>query len=100
MSRINARPPNAANLPRPPCQSAEAAPCKDMSSMKASIALVIPLTVALCTTSAHAQQAGRTPLTVKIGVLSDMSGLYADIGGAGLGVGARQVCVGVIPPKP
>jgi branched-chain amino acid transport system substrate-binding protein len=58
--------------------------------MKASIALVIPLTVALCTTSAHAQQAGRTPLTVKIGVLSDMSGLYADIGGPGSVVAARM----------
>ena len=33
--------------------------------------------------SAQAQQTGETPLTVKIGVLSDMSGLYADVGGPG-----------------
>jgi branched-chain amino acid transport system substrate-binding protein len=58
--------------------------------MKASIAPVILLTVTLCTTSAYAQQAGKTPLTVKIGVLSDMSGLYADIGGPGSVVAARM----------
>ena len=37
------------------------------------------LSAALACGSAHAQQ-----VTVKIGVLSDMSSLYADIGGPGL----------------
>ncbi len=58
--------------------------------MRASIVLVMPLTVALCATSAEAQQPDKTPLTVKIGVLSDMSGLYADIGGSGSVVAARM----------
>jgi branched-chain amino acid transport system substrate-binding protein len=51
--------------------------------MRTSILLAIPLTIALCAAPAHAQQPGKTPSTVKIGVLSDMSGLYADIGGPG-----------------
>ena len=51
--------------------------------MRLSILWAIPLTIALCDVPAQAQQAGETPLTVKIGVLSDMSGLYADVGGPG-----------------
>jgi branched-chain amino acid transport system substrate-binding protein len=39
--------------------------------------------MALCAASAQAQQPGKAPLKVKLGVLSDMSGLYADIGGQG-----------------
>ncbi len=45
--------------------------------MKASVFLAIPLTVVLGFGAANAQT------TVKIGVLSDMSSLYADIGGSG-----------------
>jgi branched-chain amino acid transport system substrate-binding protein len=48
--------------------------------MRASILLALPLTIALCAAPA---KAGNTAVTVKIGVLSDMSGLYADIGGPG-----------------
>src|SRR5262249_18693847 len=50
--------------------------------MRATIVLVAPLMIALCGAPAQAQPTSR-PLTVKIGVLSDMSGLYADIGGPG-----------------
>ncbi|WP_407170510.1 ABC transporter substrate-binding protein [Bradyrhizobium sp. ORS 111] len=53
----------------------------------------MPLTIALFTTPALAQQpSSNTSLTVKIGVLSDMSGLYADIGGPG-SVAAAQMAV-------
>src|SRR5581483_3707850 len=55
---------------------------KDTRIMRAPIWLVIPLTVIICA-PAQAQQSSSTPQTVKIGVLSDMSGLYADIGGPG-----------------
>ena len=58
--------------------------------MRASIVSVMSLTLALCAASAQAQQPGKTPLTVKIGVLSDMSGLYADIGGPGSVIAARM----------
>ncbi len=61
--------------------------------MRAAITLVMPLTIALFTTPALAQQpSSNTSLTVKIGVLSDMSGLYADIGGPG-SVAAAQMAV-------
>ena len=58
--------------------------------MRVSILWAIPLTIALCDVSAQAQQTGETPLTVKIGVLSDMSGLYADIGGQGSVIAASM----------
>ncbi|WGS24884.1 ABC transporter substrate-binding protein [Bradyrhizobium sp. ISRA464] len=59
--------------------------------MRAAIALVMPLTIALFTTPAAAQQpSSNATLTVKIGVLSDMSGLYADIGGPGSVVAAQM----------
>jgi branched-chain amino acid transport system substrate-binding protein len=58
--------------------------------MRASIWFFMPLTVALCAVPAHAQQTGSSPQTVKIGVLSDMSGLYADIGGPGSVTAARM----------
>ncbi len=58
--------------------------------MRASILLVTPLAIALCAAPAQAQQTGKAPLTVKIGVLSDMSGLYADIGGQGSVVAAQM----------
>jgi branched-chain amino acid transport system substrate-binding protein len=45
--------------------------------MRASLSLALPFAVALGVTPASAQT------NVKIGVLSDMSSLYADIGGAG-----------------
>src|SRR5690348_5655558 len=61
--------------------------------MRASM-LVLPLTLslslALCAGPAQAQQTGTAPQTVKIGVLSDMSGLYADIGGQGSVVAAHM----------
>jgi len=61
--------------------------------MRAAITLVMPLTIALFTTPALAQQpSSKSSLTVKIGVLSDMSGLYADIGGPG-SVAAAQMAV-------
>ncbi len=61
--------------------------------MRTLIALVMPLTIALCPTAAKAQQpSSNSPLNVKIGVLSDMSGLYADIGGPG-SVAAAQMAV-------
>lgn len=47
--------------------------------------------IALCNAPAQAQQpSSSSPLTVKIGVLSDMSGLYADIGGPGSVVAAQM----------
>jgi len=58
--------------------------------MQKSIMLVTPLAVALFAAPALAQQAGKAPLTVKVGVLSDMSGLYADIGGQGSVIAARM----------
>jgi branched-chain amino acid transport system substrate-binding protein len=61
--------------------------------MRASIVLITPLAIALCAAPAQAQQTGKetgmAPLTVKVGVLSDMSGLYADIGGQGSVIAAR-----------
>jgi hypothetical protein len=51
--------------------------------MRATIVLVVPLVTALCAVPAKAQQPSGKELNVKIGVLSDMSGLYADIGGPG-----------------
>jgi hypothetical protein len=49
--------------------------------MRTSIPVVLSFALALCAGSAQAQQTSKAPQTVKIGVLSDMSGLYADIGG-------------------
>lgn len=47
--------------------------------------------IALCNAPAQAQQpSSSSPLTVKIGVLSDMPGLYADIGGPGSVVAAQM----------
>jgi branched-chain amino acid transport system substrate-binding protein len=63
---------------------------EDTRNMRASIVLIMPLTIALWATSAQAQQPDKPPLTVKIGVLSDMSGLYADIGGPGSIVAANM----------
>lgn len=61
--------------------------------MRAIIALVTPLAIALCAAPVHAQQSSsESPLNVKIGVLSDMSGLYADIGGPG-SVAAAQMAI-------
>ena len=58
--------------------------------MRASIVLATPLAIALCAAPAQAQQAGKVPFTVKVGVLSDMSGLYADIGGQGSVIAAQM----------
>lgn len=58
--------------------------------MRVSILLIMPLAFALCASPARSQQTGKAPLAVKIGVLSDMSGLYADIGGPGSVVAARM----------
>jgi branched-chain amino acid transport system substrate-binding protein len=59
----------------------------------------MPLTLALCAGSAQAQQPGKTPQTVKVGVLSDMSGLYADIGGQGSVIAARMAVEDFNPDK-
>ena len=59
--------------------------------MRTSIWLVMPMTIiVLCAGSAEAQQNGKSPQTIKIGVLSDMSGLYGDIGGPGSVAAARM----------
>ncbi|WP_354069072.1 ABC transporter substrate-binding protein [Bradyrhizobium sp. LB5.2] len=58
--------------------------------MRASIVLATSLAIALCAASARAQQPDKAPVTVKLGVLSDMSGLYADIGGQGSVIAARM----------
>jgi branched-chain amino acid transport system substrate-binding protein len=58
--------------------------------MRTSIWLVMPMTIILCAGSAEAQQNGKSPQTIKIGVLSDMSGLYGDIGGPGSVAAARM----------
>jgi branched-chain amino acid transport system substrate-binding protein len=62
---------------------------KEQPSMRASILLVMSLTLALAGPT-QAQQPEKKPQNVKIGVLSDMSGLYADIGGQGSVVAARM----------
>ena len=66
--------------------------------MRATIALAAPLAIALCAAPAQAQQQaqqpGSNPINVKIGVLSDMSGLYADIGGQGDVVAAQMAATG------
>ncbi len=49
--------------------------------------LLLSAAVALCATAAHAQYTGGT---VKIGVLNDMSSLYADIGGPGSVLAAQM----------
>ncbi len=58
--------------------------------MRTAIAFVVPLLTALCAVPAEAQQPPGKPVSVKIGVLSDMSGLYADIGGPGSVVAAKM----------
>jgi branched-chain amino acid transport system substrate-binding protein len=58
--------------------------------MRASIVLITALAIALCAAPAQAQQNGKAPLSVKVGVLSDMSGLYADIGEQGSVVAAHM----------
>ncbi|MEH2513590.1 branched-chain amino acid transport system substrate-binding protein [Nitrobacteraceae bacterium AZCC 1564] len=60
--------------------------------MRAIIALVAPLMIALWAPAQAQQPSSSSPLTVKIGVLSDMSSLYADIGGPG-SVAAAQMAV-------
>jgi branched-chain amino acid transport system substrate-binding protein len=67
--------------------------------MRASIVLALPLAIALGASSAQAQQPGKTRQTVKIGVLSDMSGLYADIGGPGSVVAANMAVEDFNPAK-
>ncbi|MGA8612323.1 MAG: ABC transporter substrate-binding protein [Xanthobacteraceae bacterium] len=52
--------------------------------MKTAASLALAL-AALMTTAAQAQ----SPITVKIGVMSDMSGLYSDLGGPGSVVAAK-----------
>jgi len=55
--------------------------------MKFARTLLMSAAVALCATAAHAQYTGGT---VKIGVMSDMSSLYADIGGPGSVLAAQM----------
>ena len=40
--------------------------------------------------SLSAPLSAQTPVKVKIGVLNDQSGLYADLGGTGLGLGRQE----------
>ncbi|WP_298261906.1 ABC transporter substrate-binding protein [Bradyrhizobium sp.] len=58
--------------------------------MRIPVAFVVPLAAALFAVPAQAQQPPSNPINVKIGVLSDMSGLYADIGGPGSVVAANM----------
>ena len=67
--------------------------------MRTSIPVVLSFALALCAGSAHAQQTSKAPQTVKIGVLSDMSGLYADIGGQGSVIAARMAIEDFNPDK-
>ncbi|HTP83940.1 MAG TPA: ABC transporter substrate-binding protein [Alphaproteobacteria bacterium] len=55
--------------------------------MQFARSLLLSAAVALCATAAHAQYSGGT---VKIGVMSDMSSLYADIGGPGSVLAAQM----------
>ena len=55
--------------------------------MQFARSLLLSAAVALCATAAHAQYSGGT---VKIGVLNDMSSLYADIGGPGSVLAAQM----------
>ena len=67
--------------------------------MRTSIPVVLSFALALCAGSAQAQQTSKAPQTVKIGVLSDMSGLYADIGGQGSVIAARIAVEDFNPDK-
>jgi branched-chain amino acid transport system substrate-binding protein len=66
--------------------------------MRTTIALVAPVMAALFAVPALAQQPPSNPINVKIGVLSDMSGLYADIGGPG-SVAAANMAVEDFKPE-
>jgi branched-chain amino acid transport system substrate-binding protein len=61
--------------------------------MKSSVLLAVPLTFVLGLGAAAAQT------TVKIGVLSDMSGVYADIGGPGSVEAAKMAVADFDPAK-
>jgi branched-chain amino acid transport system substrate-binding protein len=61
--------------------------------MKASMTLALPFALVLGFGSAHAQT------TVKIGVLTDMSSLYADIGGPGSVIAANMAVEDFDPAK-
>jgi branched-chain amino acid transport system substrate-binding protein len=61
--------------------------------MKPSVLFAVPLTVILGFSAAQAQTA------VKIGILSDMSSLYADIGGPGSAVAAKMAVEDFDPAK-
>jgi len=67
--------------------------------MRTSMPVVLSFALALCAGSAQAQQTSNAPQTVKIGVLSDMSGLYADIGGQGSVIAARIAVEDFDPDK-
>jgi len=67
--------------------------------MRTSMPVVLSFALALCAGSAQAQQTSKAPQTVKIGVLSDMSGLYADIGGQGSVIAARIAVEDFNPDK-
>jgi branched-chain amino acid transport system substrate-binding protein len=54
--------------------------------MRATASLALALAALFTATTAQAQ----SPITVKIGVMSDMSGLYADLGGPGSVVAAKM----------
>ena len=62
-----------------------------------SMRCLIVAAAALASSSAHAQI---TDGVVKIGVLTDMSSLYADLGGRGLGRGGEDGGRGFRPGQP
>ena len=61
--------------------------------MRNCVVFALPLTVALGVGDVQAQT------TVKVGVLSDMSGLYADIGGPGSVEAAKMAVADFDPAK-
>ena len=60
------------------------------SPQSGSFVMRLIATLALAAAAALASAAQAEDLTVKIGVMSDMSGLYADLGGPGSVVAAKM----------
>src|SRR5215472_16764426 len=67
--------------------------------MNKSVLLAAPLAIILGVGAANAQTRTQAPIPVKIGVLSDMSSLYADIGGPGSVEAARMAVEDFNPAK-
>src|SRR5215472_6232319 len=67
--------------------------------MNKSVLLAAPLAIILGFGAANAQTRTQAPIPVKIGVLSDMSSLYADIGGPGSVEAAKMAVEDFNPAK-